>query len=749
MKKTKSIVLFCISMVVIAASIVVAIFGINANHTGAARNIILGLDLQGGVSVTYEVQDEDFTQEELSDTIYKLQLRVAEYSSDATVYQEGSDRIVVEIPGVYDTETVIEDLGRPGSLQFVTYDETDDDGDVDYDSPTVWLEGDDVESASAATSTDSTTGATEYVVELVFTDEAAETFADLTEDYLGDTIYILYDDEIVSAPVVESAITGGECIIEGMEDYEEAETLASTIRIGTLSLTLEEISSSVVSAKLGSNAVYTALLAGGIALLLIIIFLILYYRITGVAAALSLIFYTAAELLLINAFDITMTISGIAGVILSIGMAVDGNVIINSRIKEELAAGRSTAEAIKFGFKKSTSAILDGNITTLIVAIVLLIFGSGSVQGFGLTLAIGIVMSVICSLLVSRLIIYCLHGMGLKDRRYYAKVKESKRKVFDFVGKRKIWFIIAGACILAGVIGMIVNAALGNGVLNFNIEFEGGYSTTVEFEEDYSMDEFNDEIKDSIAEVIGTTDIEGQKSTGTNEFTIKTPELELSVWNDMKDMLVEDYGADEDSIAYEYISSTVSTELQRDAAISLLIAGVCMLLYIWIRFRKFKFAISSVIALVHDVLIVIAFYALFRLSVGSSFVACILTIVGYSINATIVIFDRIRENMKNNELNYDLKLVVNTSIWQSLSRSILTSATTFIMVLFLYILGVETMRAFALPLAIGVLAGTFSSIFISGSLYYTMTRKKDRVDEVRKKKIEGRKNKKNDVKAEQ
>ena len=738
MKKSKSILWFVVSMVVIAASIVVSIFGIDSHGSGSAGNITLGLDLQGGVSITYEVQDEDFTSEDLADTIYKLQLRVAEYSSDATVYQEGTDRIVVEIPGVYDTETVIENLGSPGSLQFVTYDETNDDGDIDYDSPTVWLEGDDVESATAGTQTNSTTGATEYVVNLVFTDEAAEIFAEITETYLDETIYILYDDEIISAPTVESTITDGNCIIEGMEDYEEAATLASTIRIGNLSLTLEHISSKVVSAKLGSNAVRNALIAGFIALALIIIFLILYYRIPGVAAALSLVFFTAAELILVNAFDLTLSISGIAGIILSIGMAVDGNVIINARIKEELLAGRSVDQAIKLGFKKSTSAILDGNITTLIVAVVLIIFGSGSVQGFGYTLAIGIVMSVITSLLVARLLMYCLYGMGCRDAKFYAKVKKSTKKVFDFVGKRLIWFTIAIVCIVAGVVAAIAQAALGNGIMNFNIEFVGGYSTTVEFEEDYSMDEFNDEIKAAIAEVIGTTDIEGQKSTGSTEFTIKTPELDLETWNEMKDLLVDTYGADEDSIAYEYISSTVSTELMRDALVSLAIAGACMLLYIWIRFRKFKFALSSLIALIHDVLIVASFYALFRLSVGSSFVACILTIVGYSINATIVIFDRIRENSQNINLNYDLKLVINTSIWQSLSRSILTSATTFIMVAFLYILGVETMRAFALPLAIGVLAGAFSSIFISGSLYYTMTKKKDRVDEARKKKIESK-----------
>ena len=418
---------------------------------------------------------------------------------------------------------------------------------------------------------------------------------------------------------------------------------------------------------------------------------------------------------------------------------------INARIKEELEAGRSASEAIKYGFKRSTSAILDGNITTLIVAIVLLIFGSGSVQGFGMTLAIGIVLSVITSLLVSRLIVECLYGMGLKDSKFYARVSGKKKKVFDYVGKKVIWFVIAAVLIVAGAVTMVVNGATGKNALNYNIEFVGGVSTQVDFQKEYSIDEFNDEIKGeiakiidfnneikgAIADVIGSTDIEGQKVTGTTQYVIKTPDIEADVRQELQDMLVDKYGAAEDSFETTYISSTVSSELQRDAYISLAIAAACMLLYIWIRFRKFKFAISSVIALIHDVFIVVTFFAIFRLSVGNSFIACILTIVGYSINATIVIFDRIRENMQNNDMNYDLKNVVNTSIQQTLTRSIYTSATTFVMVLFLYILGVESMRAFAMPLAVGIVAGAFSSIFISGCLYFIMTKKSERLDETR------------------
>lgn len=729
MKKTKSIVIFVISLVVILATCYIAAFGIGGR--GQASNITLGLDLRGGASVTYQVTDESFTAEQMADTIYKLQLRVAEYSTDAMVYQEGTNRITVEIPGVYDTERVIEDLGRPGSLQFATAYETQTDeetGETRYYATEdgLVLTGNNVESANAGSQNDQQTGAIDYVVQLELDVEGTKAFADATSAHVGDIIYILYDGDIVSSPRVQSAITNGSCVVEGMGSYEAAQTLASTIRIGSLSLTLQDITSKVVSAKLGSNAVSTSLLAGAIGLAMIIIFMIIRYRIAGIAAALAMIFYTGGMLVLLNAFNLTLTISGIAGIILTIGMAVDGNVIINARIREEIKAGIPAEIAIRDGFKKSTSAILDGNITTLIVAIVLLIFGSGSVQGFGMTLAIGIVLSVFTSLVVSRLLMTSFYGMGLHKESYYASLKKASGKVFDFVGKRVIWFIIAIVCIVAGIVAMIANGAAGKRALNFSIDFVGGVSTQVEFPEDISIDDFNNTIRTDIINIVGASDVEGQKVTGTTQYVIKTPDLNQDKTSELRDMLVSNYNADPDSFEITKITATVSKELQKDALISLAIAAVLMLIYIWIRFRKFKFAISSVIALLHDVAIVVAFYALFRISVGNSFIACILTIVGYSINATIVIFDRIRENLADPALNYDLKLVANTSIQQSMTRSVFTSLTTFVTVLCLYIFGIESMKAFALPLGVGIIAGAFSSIFLSSCLVYIMTKKEDR-----------------------
>lgn len=747
MKKHTSIIVFCITVIVAIVTVLVAVFGFGGKHIGSARNITLGLDLRGGASVTYQVQNETFTPEEMADTIYKLQLRVAEYSSDATVYQEGANRITVEIPGVYDTQTVIEDLGRPGTLYFIR--EHDSEGNDNYTYNTnigeyeltklidqiiadgyVVMSGSDVTQAEAGYQSDNY-GSQEVVVRLQLNEAGTAAFAEATTQAKanGETIGIYYDGHFVSVPRVESAITNGQAIITGEESYESAQRLASTIRIGSLSLQLEEITSKVVSAKLGDNAISTSLIAGLIGLILIVIFMILLYRIPGLAAAIAMVFYAGAMLVLLNAFNLTLTVSGIAGIILSIGMAVDGNVIINARIKEELATGLPVDQAIKNGFKKSTSAILDGNITTLIVAIVLLIFGSGSVQGFGMTLAIGIVLSVFTSLVVSRLLVTSLYGMGAKSQKMYATIKKTGRKVFDFVGKKVIWFVIAIVCIVVGAAAMIINGATGRNAMNFSIEFVGGVSTTVDFQKEISIDEFNNTIRKDIQDLIGSTDVEGQKVTGTTQYVIKTPQLEQETITELKNLFVDSYGADESSFEITRITAVVSKELQQDALISLAIAAALMLIYIWIRFRRFKVAISSVIALLHDVAIVLAFYAIFRVSVGNSFIACILTIVGYSINATIVIFDRMRENLSNPALNYDQKLVINTSIQQSLSRSLFTSATTFVTVLFLYILGIESMKAFALPLGVGIIAGAFSSIFISGNLVYLFTKKSERYDE--------------------
>ncbi len=668
-------------------------------------DIKLGLDLAGGVSITYQAVEEDPSSEEMSDTIYKLQQRVQNYSTEAEVYQEGSNRINIDIPGVSDANAILEELGKPGSLMF-----------VDEDGNTI-LTGDQVASAKAGIQEKN--GQKSYVVNLTFTEEGTQTFADATAKNIGKRIGIIYDGSLVSYPTVNSAITGGECYIDGMQDYDEAENLAATIRIGSLSLELEELRSNVVGAKLGQKAIATSLKAGAIGFGIVAVFMIAVYLVPGLASVLALCLYVALELVLLSAFEITLTLPGIAGIILSIGMAVDANVIIFTRIKEEIGVGKTVKSAIKTGFSKALSAIIDGNVTTLIAALVLFWRGSGTVKGFASTLALGIVLSMFTALFVTKAILNALYNLGLDDPKFYGISKE--KKAINFLGKKNLCFIISCVVIVAGWVMMGVHGAGGDGALNYSMEFKGGTSTNVTFNEDMSLEDISSKVVPVVTQVTGDAEVQTQKVTGTNEVIIKTKTLSVDQRQALNDALVENFGVEEDKITAESISGAVSNEMKRDAIEAVIIATICMLIYIWFRFKDIRFATSAVLALLHDVLVVLTFYAVARWSVGSTFIACMLTIVGYSINATIVIFDRIRENLKVKTNKQSLAELVNLSITQTFTRSINTSLTTVVMVIVLFIMGVSSVREFALPLIVGIVCGTYSSVCITGALWYVMT----------------------------
>ena len=668
-------------------------------------DIKLGLDLAGGVSITYQAVEENPSSEEMSDTIYKLQQRVQNYSTEAEVYQEGSNRINIDIPGVSDANAILEELGKPGSLIF-----------VDESGNTI-LTGDQVASAKAAIQEKN--GQKSYVVSLTFTEEGAKTFADATAKNIGKRIGIIYDGSMVSYPTVNSAITGGECYIDGMQDYDEAENLAATIRIGSLSLELEELRSNVVGAKLGQEAIATSLKAGAIGFGIVAVFMIAVYFVPGLASVLALCLYVALELVLLSAFEVTLTLPGIAGIILSIGMAVDANVIIFTRIKEEIGVGKTVKSAIKTGFSKALSAIVDGNVTTLIAAVVLFWRGSGTVKGFASTLALGIVLSMFTALFVTKAILNALYNLGLDDPKFYGVSKE--KKAINFLGKKNLCFIISCVVIVAGWVTMGVHGAGGDGVLNYSMEFKGGTSTNVTFNEDMSLEDISSKVVPVVTKVTGDAEVQTQKVTGTNEVIIKTKTLSVEQRQALNDALVENFGVEEDKITAESISGAVSNEMKRDAIAAVIIATICMLIYIWFRFKDIRFATSAVLALLHDVLVVLTFYAAARWSVGSTFIACMLTIVGYSINATIVIFDRVRENLKVKTNKQSLADLVNLSITQTFTRSINTSLTTVVMVIVLFIMGVSSVREFALPLIVGIVCGTYSSVCITGALWYVMT----------------------------
>lgn len=710
MKKSKAAVILAVILAAFVGLAYYASIILSSTGIGEDMSIPLGLDLSGGVSITYQVVDENPSAEDMSDTIYKLQKRVDSYSTEASVYQVGDDRITVEIPGVQDANQILEDLGNPGSLEFQMPDGT------------VFMTGDMVADAQAATQTD-TYGNKEYVVALKLTDEGAKIFGEVTSENIGKNLPIVYDGETISYPRVQTAITGGEAQITGMADFEEAETLATQIRIGSLSLQLSELESSVVGAQLGSQAISTSLKAGAIGLAIVMVFMIIMYAVPGIAASLALAIYTTLVIATLYLFEITLTLPGIAGIILGIGMAVDANVIVFARVREEIATGKSVQTSMKIGFQKAMSAILDGNITTLIASVVLMALGSGTVKGFAYTLMIGIILSLFTAMVVTRYILYSLYALGLKSEKLYGRAKE--RKSIDFIGKKAVFFTISGIIIAAGLISMGVHSATEGKALNYGLDFMGGTSTTADFGKDMTIEDIENDIVPYVEKVTGDSDVQATKVEGTTQVTIKTRTLSLDERQELEDTLAENCDVDASTITSQSISSTISGEMRSDALKAVIVSCIFMLLYIWFRFKDIRFAASAILALVHDVLVVITVYALVRISVGSTFIACVLTIVGYSINDTIVIFDRIRDALKKHhaQTKAAYKEIVNKSIAQTMSRSVNTSITTFVMVLVLYIMGVTSIREFALPLMVGLLAGTYSSICLASEIWYLLRTK--------------------------
>ena len=747
MKKSKAIIILLCALLVLLGVGYVDLYGVDAEGTASASDISLGLDLAGGVSITYQVVgDEEPDATDMADTIAKLQKRVENYSKEAIVYQEGTDRINIEIPGVTDANKILEELGRPGSLYFIA--ETDKDGNANYSMQAVtdeqgnvsyayalnktidelkadgsiMLEGTDVKTATAGSIKDQTMGNSTYAVDLVMTDEGTKKFEEATRNAYekGETLGIYYDGSFVSVPSVKGVFSDGNAQISPMNSYEEAESLASTIRIGGLKLELEELHSKVVGAQLGVEAISTSLKAAVIGFIVVAVFMIAVYFLPGFASVIALGIYVALVVLLLNGFDLTLTLSGIAGIILSIGMAVDANVIVFARIREELATGKTVKSAMQIGYDKALSAIIDGNVTTLIAAAVLWLLGPGTVKGFAQTLALGIVLSMFTALVVTKYIMKAFYALGLKDPKWYGVGKE--HKTVNFLGKKGIFFGLSLAVILAGFITMGVYKMNTGDALNYSLEFKGGTATTVTFDKSYTLEEINSEMVPLIESTTGSA-VQIQTVQGSNEVIFKTGSLDVDQRQALNQMFVDNFGVDETLITSETISSTISNEMKSDTILAVAVAIICMLIYIRFRFSDIRFGVSSIACLLHDVLVVITFYALARVSVSNTFIACLLTIVGYSINATIVIFDRVRENMAVMTKKDDLQDVVNHSITQTLSRSLFTSLTTLVMVGALYIWGVTSIRDFALPLMVGIICGAYSSVCIAGALWYVLRKK--------------------------
>lgn len=704
--------------------------------------IQLGLDIKGGVYVVMEAQT-DKEGEELTELMNQTQQvisrRVDQMGiANADVRVEGGNRIRVELPGVENAQEAIDQIGRTAQLQFLM----PDGGFV--------LDGSMVQNATVTQSGSETGG---YAVSLELKSEGADAFEQATEKALSgtvtatikdsygqtvpsDSIVIMLDNDVISSPSVNEVISGGKCEITGNFSQEEASELAALIRGGALPAPLEEVSSSVQSAKIGLDAFDQSVKAGIIGIAIIFVIMIAGYMIMGLAADIALAMYILIIFIIMALVGNVITLPGIAGLILSVGMAVDANVVIFTRIKEEIISGKSTRVAVQTGFKRAMSTVIDSQVTTLIAAVILYQIGTSSVKGFAWTLMIGIIVSLLTAVVITHLYLGIFANTRRFSKKKYFGIKEDGtamfaiKRQFSFIKHRKIYYTVS---VVILVIGLAFGLVRG---LNYGIDFTGGTMVQIDMGKEVAMEEVEAVLNDRgiEAEVV-------YAGENNEQIMIRTVD---AIENDERSALIADlqqeFGFDDsDILAQELFGPTVGKELRNNAIKAVLLAAVGMLIYIRLRFKEWNFGASAILGVLHDVLIVLTFYAVFNVTVNNPFIAGILTVVGYSINDTIVIFDRIREN--NQLMRKDEEEIIDISINQTLSRSIMTTFTTLIVMVPMFIMTSASMREFILPLMVGVAAGCLSSIFICSPLYYQFSQHK-RKTRYQKTLEEGKKKKK-------
>jgi len=720
--KTKSALTLTGIILATGLAILLAVVGIGQNSLFSIGSIRQGLDLQGGVSILYEADDPSpsGTDMDAANALLRARLDSRGYT-EATTAQEGTRQIRVDIPGVADAETAVAEIGQTAQLIF-----TDEDFNV-------LLTGAYITNASRSTQP-SPSGAAEFVVVVNFNNRGQQLFAEATSANLGRPIHIFMDDQLISSPIVQSAITDGTAVISGRFSGESASLLATQIRQGSLPFRLDVISLSTVGARLGADALRTSMIAGAIGLLLVLIFMALFYRTMGVAADMALIIYAVLFLLIISGTGLTLSLPGIAGLILSIGMATDANIVIFERIREEVAAGKTLKSAMRTGYRRALPAIIDSNVTTLIAGFVLLWLGTGPIMGFAQMLVIGILLSMFTCLVVTRVITNCLMNLGVikahhmlnqkqKDALEAANGREPERVTEEkpIVEKRKYYFIFSAAILVIGLVFAVVNQVSDNGFFNLDVEFAGG--TSFEISSDTLME--NSRVEAVVRDITGESSPQVQQFSNAQgsgvmiRTTLDGPETRIA----LIDALIDEFNLHPDDFTYSDVSPAVSAAMRNSAFWAIAIASVGMLVYISIRFRDVRKGASAVLAQLHDALIVLCIYAIFRIPLNYAFIAVMLTTLGYSINATIIIFDRIRENRVLMPKAGFMSLV-NTSVTQTLRRTLFSTLSSFIAVFMLYVIGVATIRDFTLPIMVGLLFGAYSSVCLSGSVWYMMVKGK-------------------------
>ncbi len=545
-----------------------------------------------------------------------------------------------------------------------------------------------------------------------FNADGARTFGEFTRTHIGDILAIVLDNRIISAPVINSAILEGRGVIEGSFDMKEAAELSSLLNSGSLPVPLSIIQTSKIGATLGKEAVQQSLIAGLVGLGLVLVFMVSFYYVPGVVACVALALYTLFSLAVYKAIGATFTVPGIAAFILSIGMAVDANVLIFERVKEELRHGKTIKQSIDDGFKRAFSAILDSNICSIITCIILWNMGNGSIKGFALMLGLGVVISMFTAITVTRTMLWTLVDMNIAhDPKYFGANRGIKFRV-DVINKRNIWFTISGLIVVLGIAFYAMHG------FKLGVDFTGGSELTVKYTKTVTAAQVQDKLKS-----MGYGEASAIVSSDGETVYVRNKEMNVDQKETMKKGLATLASNDVASFeqGFEQVSGLVSGEQTKSATLAVVLSWALILLYIAIRFaiggvkQGFKFGVAAIIAVLHDVFVLCGLFAIMGAisgwQVDALFVTALLTLIGFSTHDTIVVFDRIRENLRHQSKEEHYDDLVNRSINETLGRSVNTSMTVVLTLVALLIFGSPVTKLFNIALIVGIITGTYSSIF--------------------------------------
>lgn len=709
--------------------------GMSTTVKGILEDVKLGLDLQGGFEVLYEVESlvegQEVTQKVLTDTTTALGNRINAFGvSEPSIQVEGEDRIRVQLAGLDDQSSARELLSSTAELTF---------RDV---NDKVLLDGTDLKEGGASDSFDQQN---QPIVTLKLKD--ANKFAEVTREVSsrpkGENLLVVWldfeegvdsyaaeagkpDPKFASAATVSEVINSTDVQISGNFTVEETKNLASVLNSGSLPVKLTEKYSTSVGAQFGKDALNDTVFAGIVGVIAIFVFMLAYYRLPGFISIITLSVFTYLVLVVFNGINAVLTLPGIAAIVLGIGMAVDANILTAERIREELRVGRTVKEAYQLGSKSSLTAIIDAQLTTLLAAVVLFYFGTSSVKGFATTLSISIVLSFVTAVWGSRILLGLLVNSGYFNNPAWfgiAKLKQHKLEEglstldlstkfdrLDFVGNRKKFYAFSLVILLIG------SVILGIYRLNLGIDFSKGTRIDFQTEQAVTKEEIVDYL-DSIGFANEDVTISGEKqNVAVMRYSDDFTQEEIK---EFKAHVMKDYGYEAN---VSTVSPTVGKELAKNAIKALAIAAVGIILYVAIRF-EWRMGVGAIASLLHDVFFIVAIFSLLRIEVDITFIAAVLTIVGYSINDTIVTFDRIRENVDRAEkitTKEELALIVNKSLRQTMGRSVNTVLTVIIVVVALIAFGAPSIQNFSIALLIGLVTGMYSSICIAAQIWYTL-----------------------------